>query len=58
MRQHHQRSLVPPRWDVPLAANLAQGELAINIADGKLYYENSSGVVTLLAGAGGAVVLK
>jgi hypothetical protein len=34
---------------VPLAANLAQGELAINIADGKLYYENSSGVVTLLA---------
>ena len=39
---------------VPLAANLAQGELAINIVDGKLYYENSSGVVTLLASAAGA----
>jgi hypothetical protein len=34
---------------VPLAANLVPGELAINIADGKLYFENSSGVVTLLA---------
>jgi len=34
---------------VPLAANLVPGELAININDGKLYFENSSGVVTLLA---------
>ena len=34
---------------VPTAGNLVQGELAINIADGKLYFENSSGVVTLLA---------
>ena len=39
---------------VPLAANLAQGELAINITDGKLYYENNSGTVTLLASAAGA----
>jgi hypothetical protein len=39
---------------VPLAANLAQGELAINIVDGKLYYENNSGVVTLLASTAGA----
>jgi hypothetical protein len=39
---------------VPLAANLVPGELAININDGKLYYENSSGVVTLLASASGA----
>lgn len=31
---------------VPTAANLLPGELAINIADGKLFYENSSGVVT------------
>jgi hypothetical protein len=37
-----------------LAANLAAGELAINIVDGKLYYENNSGVVTLLASAAGA----
>jgi hypothetical protein len=39
---------------VPTAGNLVPGELAININDGKLYYENSSGVVTLLAAAAGA----
>ena len=39
---------------VPTAGNLVQGELAINIADGKLYFENSSGVVTLLAQSGAA----
>lgn len=33
---------------VPLAASLAAGELAINIVDGKLYY-NDSGTVKLLA---------
>jgi len=36
---------------VPLAANLAAGELAINITDGKLYY-NDSGTVKLLASNG------
>ena len=47
---------------VPLAANLSNvngAELAINIADGKLYYKNSSGVVTLLASSpvvSGAVI--
>lgn len=35
--------------NVPLAANMVTGELAINTVDGKLYYKNSSGVVTLLA---------
>ena len=39
---------------VPLATNLVPGELALNIADMKLYCENSSGVVTLLASASGA----
>ena len=34
---------------VPTAANLVPGELAINTADGKLYYEDSSGVVQVLA---------
>jgi hypothetical protein len=34
--------------------NLANGELAINITDGKLYYKNNSGVVTLLAGSSGS----
>jgi hypothetical protein len=33
----------------PSAANLVPGELAINITDGKLYYEDNLGVVTLLA---------
>ena len=32
----------------PLAANLIAGELALNIADGKLYY-NNGGVITVLA---------
>lgn len=36
---------------VPTAGNLAPGELGLNIADMKLYAENSSGVVTLLADA-------
>jgi hypothetical protein len=39
--------------NVPLAANLTSSangaELALNYADGKLYYKNSAGVVTLLA---------
>lgn len=34
---------------VPTAGNLANGELAINITDGKLYYKDNSGVVRLLA---------
>jgi hypothetical protein len=42
---------------VPVNTNLANGELAINITDGKLYYKNNSNVVTLLAGAGGAGVV-
>tara|TARA_R110002126_G_scaffold28540_4_gene95147 strand:+ start:1338 stop:2819 length:1482 start_codon:yes stop_codon:yes gene_type:complete len=33
----------------PLAANLAAGELAINTADGILYYEDSGGVVKKIA---------
>lgn len=36
---------------VPLNSNLVNGELAINITDGKLYFKNNSGVVTLLASA-------
>jgi hypothetical protein len=35
---------------VPTTSNLAVGELAINIPDGKLYY-NKSGTITLLANA-------
>jgi hypothetical protein len=39
---------------VPSNTNLAPGELAVNIADMKLYCENSSGVVTLLSSADAA----
>jgi len=40
---------------VPTAANLVPGELAINTNDGKLYYEDSSGVVQVLASKAGAL---
>ena len=33
----------------PTAGNLVNGELAINITDGKLYYKDNAGVVQLLA---------
>ena len=39
---------------VPTAGNLLPGELGLNIADMKLYCENDSGVVTLLASASGS----
>ena len=42
---------------VPLAANLAAGELAINIVDGKLYY-NDSGTVKLLASNASTTVVN
>jgi hypothetical protein len=38
---------------VPTAGNLVNGELAINITDGKLYYKDNAGVVQLLAAKGG-----
>ena len=40
--------------NVPTAANLVSGELGLNITDGKLYYKNNSGVVTLLASSANA----
>jgi hypothetical protein len=45
--------------NVPLAANLTSSasgaELALNYADGRLFYKNGAGVVTLLASAAGAL---
>ena len=35
--------------NTPLAANLLNGELGLNITDGKVYYKDNSGVVQLLA---------
>ena len=35
--------------NIPTAGNLTNGELAINIADGKLYYKDSGGTVQVLA---------
>jgi hypothetical protein len=39
---------------VPVNTNLVNGELAINLTDGKLYYKNNGGTVTLLASTAGA----
>ena len=41
---------------VPVNTNLVNGELAINITDGKLYYKDNAGVVQVIAGKGGAGV--
>lgn len=38
----------------PSAGNLVNGELAINITDGKLYYKDNLGVVKVLVDAGTA----
>jgi hypothetical protein len=39
--------------NTPTAGNLASGELAINYADGKLFYKDSGGTVQVLATKGG-----
>lgn len=39
---------------VPTSGNLADGELAINTNDGKLYYKDSGGTVQLIASKAGA----
>ena len=39
---------------VPTSGNLADGELAINTNDGKLYYKDSGGAVQLIASKAGA----
>lgn len=39
----------------PSAGNLADGELAINLTDEKLYFKNASGVVKLLASNSGSL---
>jgi hypothetical protein len=38
---------------VPTAGNLVAGELAINTADGKLFYKDSAGVVQVIGTKGG-----
>ena len=40
----------------PSAGNLANGELAINITDGKLYYKDSGGVVQVIATKGAGTI--
>lgn len=41
----------------PTAGNLVNGELAINITDGRLYYKDNTGTVKVIAGSGGAGVV-
>ena len=40
----------------PTSGNLASGELAINITDGKLYYKDNGGVVQVLATKGAGTI--
>jgi len=40
----------------PTAGNLASGELAINITDGKLYYKDNGGVVQVIATKGAGTI--
>lgn len=40
----------------PAAGNLAQGELGINVTDGKLYYKDNLGVVQTLASKGAGTI--
>jgi hypothetical protein len=40
----------------PVAGNLASGELAINITDGKLYYKDNGGVVQVIATKGAGTI--
>ena len=42
--------------NVPLAANLVAGELAMNTADGKIFYKDSSGVVQTMASKATAAI--
>ena len=42
--------------NAPTAGNLVNGELALNITDGKLYYKDNTGTVQVIAGKGGAGV--
>lgn len=35
--------------NIPLAGNLANGELAINITDGRLFYKNNAGAVKVFS---------
>ena len=42
----------------PLAANLANGELALNTADGILFYKDSGGVVEVLASGSSVSILS
>jgi hypothetical protein len=41
----------------PTSGNLTNGELAINITDGKLYYKDNGGTVKVIAGTGGTGVV-
>ena len=44
----------PTATNTPIAANMASGELAINIVDGKLYYKDNAGTIQLIASKAGS----
>jgi hypothetical protein len=43
---------------IPIPSDLDFGEIALNYADGKLYYKNTNGSVALLGGDGAATSLR
>ena len=43
--------------NVPVYTDINYGELAINYADGKLFYKDSGGSVQVIAGKGGSGVV-
>ena len=43
---------------VPIAGNLVNGELAINITDGKIYYKDNAGVVQLFGSNGDVTTIS
>jgi len=42
---------------IPVSSDLDYGELAINYADGKLYYKNSANNIMSIGGAGGGTLV-
>ena len=42
---------------IPVSSDLDYGELAINYADGKLYYKNSANNIMSIGGSGGGTLV-
>lgn len=52
----HKKSSVPGK--IPLVADLDYGELALNYADGKLFYKNTANSIQAIGGSGGTTLSR